>query len=71
MNYQGRFETFKESTKCMFQPTLQDILFVFFGLIASVFVLIVLPYFVSKYIKGETAKREFEIVSKSMGLRLF
>ena len=68
MNYQGRFETFKESTKYMFQPDLQDVLFVFFGLIASVFVLIVLPYFVSKYIKGGTAKRGFEIVGKSMGL---
>jgi len=68
MNYQQGFETFKEATRYMFQPSLQDVLIVFLGLFVSVLVLLVLPYFVSKHIKSRTVKREFETVGKSLGL---
>jgi len=68
MNYQGGFETFKEATRYMFQPSLQDTFLAFFGLFVSVFVLIALPYLVSKYTKERTAKREFEIIGRSIGL---
>ena len=52
----------------MFQPDLGDILLVFFGFVASVLVLIVLPYAVSKYLASRSARREFEVVGKQMGL---
>ena len=68
MKYQGGFETFKEASRYMFQPDLRDILFVLFGFVASVLVLIVLPYAVSKYLASRSARREFEVVGKQMGL---
>jgi len=68
MNYQGRFETFKEATKYMFEPSLQDIIISLFGLFASISVLILLPYFISKYIKSNMLKREFKVVGESFGL---
>ncbi|WP_448584077.1 flagellar brake protein [Thermocrinis sp.] len=52
----------------MFQPSLQDIIIVLFGLFSSILVLIVLPYFVSKYIKSNIAKKEFKVVGESFGL---
>jgi c-di-GMP-binding flagellar brake protein YcgR len=68
MKYQGGFETLKEATEYMFQPNLTDILLVLFGFVASVLVLIVLPYAVSKYLASRSARREFEIIGKQMGL---
>jgi hypothetical protein len=40
----------------MFQPDLGDILLVLFGFVASVLVLIVLPYTISKYLAGRVCK---------------
>jgi len=68
MNYQQGFETFKEATRYMFQPSLQDVLIVFLGLFASILVLILLPYFISRYIKSNMVKREFKVVGESFGL---
>ena len=68
MNYQGGFETFKEATKYMFQTDLTDILLVLFGLVASVVILVVLPYAISRYLASRSARKEFEVVGKQMGL---
>ena len=68
MKYQGGFETFKEATRYMFQPDLRDILPVLFGFIASLLVLIVLPYTISKYLASRSARRGFEVIGKQMGL---
>jgi hypothetical protein len=68
LNYQGGFETFKEATKYMFQTDLTDIMLVLFGFVASVVVLVVLPYTVSKYLASRSVRREFEVVGKQMGL---
>ena len=50
MKYQGGFETFKEASRYMFQTNLTDILVVLFGFVASVVILVVLPYAISRYI---------------------
>lgn len=68
MKYQGGFETFKEATKYMFQTDLTDILLVLFGFVASVVILVVLPYAISKYLASRSARREFEVIGKQMGL---
>jgi hypothetical protein len=68
VKYQGGFETFKEASRYMFQPDLKDILLVLFGFVASVLVLIVLPYTISKYLASRSARRGFEVVGKQMGL---
>jgi hypothetical protein len=68
VKYQGGFETFKEASRYMFQPDLGDILLVLFGFVASLLVLIVLPYAVSKYLASRSARREFEVIGKHMGL---
>jgi hypothetical protein len=47
---------------------LTDILLVLFGFVASVLVLIVLPYTISKYLASRSARRGFEVVGKQMGL---
>jgi hypothetical protein len=56
LNYQGGFETFKEATKYMFQTDLTDIMLVLFGFVASVVVLVVLPYTVSKYLASRSVR---------------
>jgi len=68
VNYQGRFETFKEATKYMFQTDLIDILLVLFGFVASVVILVVLPYAISRYLASGSARKEFEVIGKQMGL---
>ncbi len=68
MRSQGGFETFKEATRYMFQPNLGDILVFIFGFIASVLILIFLPYAISRYLASRYVKREFEVVGKQMGL---
>jgi c-di-GMP-binding flagellar brake protein YcgR len=68
VKYQGGFETFKEASRYMFQPDLGDILLVLFGFVASVLVLIVLPYAISKYLASRSARRGFEVIGKQMGL---
>lgn len=68
MKYQGGFETFKEATRYMFQTDLTYILLVLFGFVASVVVLVVLPYAVSKYLASRSARKEFEVIGKQMGL---
>ncbi len=68
MKYQEGFETFKEASRYMFQTDLTDILLVLFGFVASVLVLIVLPYTISRYLASKSARREFEVIGKQMGL---
>jgi len=68
VKYQGGFETFKEATRYMFQPDLRDILLVLFGSVASVLVLIVLPYAISRSPASRSARRGFKVVGKHMGL---
>ncbi|MCI4458332.1 MAG: PilZ domain-containing protein [Thermocrinis sp.] len=68
MNYQGGFETFKEATRYMFQTNLTDILLVLFGLVASVAILVALPYTISRYLTSRSARKEFEVIGKQMGL---
>lgn len=68
MKYQGGFETFKEASRYMFQPDLGDILLVLFGFVASLLVLIVLPYTISKYLASRSTRRGFEVIGKQMGL---
>lgn len=68
MKYQGGFETFKEASRYMFQTDLTDILLVFFGFLASVLVLMVLPYTISRYFASRSARKEFEVIGKQMGL---
>jgi c-di-GMP-binding flagellar brake protein YcgR len=68
VNYQGGFETFKEATKYMFQTDLTDILLVLFGFVASVVILVALPYAISRYLASRSARKEFEVIGKQMGL---
>jgi hypothetical protein len=68
VNYQGGFETFKEATEYMFQTDLTDILLVIFGFVASVVILVVLPYAISRYLASKSTRKEFEVIGKQMGL---
>jgi len=68
VKYQGGFETFKEASRYVFQTDLTDILLVLFGSVASVLVLIVLPYTISRYLASRSARKEFEVIGKQMGL---
>jgi len=52
----------------MFQPDLGDILLVLFGFVASLLVLTVLPYAISKYFASRSARRGFGVIGKQMGL---
>jgi len=68
VKYQGGFETFKEASRYMFQTNLTDILVVLFGFVASVVILVVLPYAISRYLASRSARKEFEVVGEQMGL---
>ena len=69
MEYQGRFETFREATRYMFKsPSLSDVLFVVLLFSLAVGFLIVLPYLWSRYRAKVDLRREFFTVGKSLGL---
>jgi hypothetical protein len=47
---------------------LTDILLVLFGFVASVVILVALPYAISRYLASRSARKEFEVIGKQMGL---
>ncbi len=69
MNYQGGFETFKESTKYMFKtPDLFDILTILFVLSFAIGMLIIFPYYISKRARQKSAYKDFLEYAYSLGL---
>ncbi|MCX8163856.1 MAG: PilZ domain-containing protein [Aquificaceae bacterium] len=69
MNYQGGLETFREATRYMFKtPSLSDVLFVLFGFSLAVGLLILLPYWWSRYKAKMDLKRDFFNMGKAFGL---
>jgi hypothetical protein len=47
---------------------LTDILLVLFGFVASVVILVALPYAISRYLASRSARKEFEVIGKQMEL---
>ncbi|MCS6957252.1 MAG: PilZ domain-containing protein [Aquificaceae bacterium] len=69
MKYQGGFETFREATKYMFEaPSVLDVVFVLLGLSLAIGLLIVFPYWWSKYRARVELRREFFNSARIFGL---